>query len=285
MTTVGLLYSRLRAEENLLIEAAKSLGVAVTPMWDEQVVLDLDGGGLQGDVLLARSVSGTRGLYVLRAARAAGLPAVNDYDTSAACMDKTETSLRLRRAGIPTPDVRIAFGRQAALDALDAFGYPAVLKPTLGSWARLIAKVDDREDAEQILEHREALPNPLQHVYYMQRYVAKGNGSALHRDMRAFVIGDETVAAVWRTSAHWITNTARGGKTENCPITPELNELCLKAAASVGGGVLALDLMEGPDGLLVHEINHTMEFRNSIQPTGVNIPERVIQYAVAEARQ
>lgn len=290
MPRIGLLYSRLRTEENLLIEAARARGVAVEPVWDEDVVLDLDGGGLAGDVLLARSVSATRGLYVLRAARAAGLPAVNSYETSATCMDKTETSLRLRRAGVPTPEVRVAFGRESALRALDALGYPAVVKPTMGSWARLVARVDDRTQAEQILEHREALPNPLQHVYYLQEYVDKNHrldaeGRPVHRDLRAFVVGERCVAAVWRVSPHWITNTARGGRTENCPIDDALNDLCVRAAAAVGGGVLALDLMETPDGLTVHEINHTMEFRNSITPTGVDIPGLVVEHCVREARQ
>lgn len=289
MVRLGLLYTRIRQEERMLLDAAAARGVEVVPINDSGLVLDLDGGGLQGDALLARSVSGTRGLYVLRAARAAGLPAVNGYDTAATCMDKTETSLRLRRAGVPTPDCRIAFDRKSALQALDQLGYPAVLKPTLGSWARLVARVDSREQAEQILEHREALPNPLQHVYYAQQYIDKNHrldddGQPVHRDLRAFVIGDRTVAAVWRVSPHWVTNTARGARTEVCPVTPELDALCLRAAEAVGGGVLAIDLMEGPDGLLVHEVNHTMEFRNSVAPTGVDIPGLVIEHAVAEAR-
>jgi len=290
MAQVGLLYTRIRQEERMLLDAARDRGVGVLPLHDAEVVLDLDGGGLQGDVLLARSVSGTRGLYVLRAARAAGLPAVNAYDTAAVCIDKTETSLRLRRAGVPTPDCRIAFDMESALRALDELGYPAVLKPTLGSWARLVARVDSREQAEQILEHRDALPNPLQQVYYAQQYIDKNHrvddeGRPIHRDLRAFVVGERTVAAVWRVSPHWVTNTARGARTENQPVTDEIDELCLRAAAAVGGGVLAIDLMEGPDGLLVHEVNHTMEFRNSVAPTGVDIPGLVIEHAVQEARR
>ena len=77
-----------------------------------------------------------------------------------------------------------------------------------------------------------------------------------------------------------------GGEGDVCPITPELGELCQHAAAAVGGGVLAVDLIEHPDrGLLVNEINHTMEFRNSITTTGVNIPQKMVEYVITKARK
>lgn len=334
MVHIGMVYSRGRVEEKMLQEAARSRGIQLTPVQDDDLILDLDAGALPYDVVLERSVSYTRGLYILRFCRSHGVPAVNNYEVAATCGDKTETSLRLRRAGVPTPRTKVAFDPPAALRAIEEIGYPAVLKPTLGSWARMVARVDSRREAEQLLEHREQLPNPVQQVYYIQEYVKKdhvrpdplvaaagvpkllaqgnpastqvaqgnpgstqlaqgtsgasGGGeppAALHRDMRVFVVGDETICAIWRNSPHWITNTARGAKATVAPITEELNELCLRAAAAVGGGVLALDLMEGPEGLTCHEINHTMEFRNSVAPTGVDIPGKVIEYCVAQARR
>lgn len=292
MTKIGMVYSRARVEEKMLQDAAAKRSVDLVPVPDNDLVLDLDPGALPYDAVLERSVSYTRGLYLLRFCRAHGIPAVNTYDVAAACGDKTETSLRLRRAGVPTPQTLVAFEPEAALRALDTLGYPAVVKPTLGSWARMVSLVRDRREAEQILEHREQLPNPVQQVYYLQKYVEKrgqpGGASDLHRDLRAFVIGDRTVCAIWRNSPHWITNTARGGTASVCKVTPELDELCLKAAAAVGGGVLALDLMEDasvPGGLTVHEINHTMEFRNSVAPTGVDIPGLIVEQCVREAKR
>lgn len=287
--TIGMVYSRARVEEKMLMEAAEKRGVRLEPVLDNGLVLDLDPGALPFDVVLERSVSYTRGLYLLRFCASHGIPAVNRFEVAAACGDKTETSLRLRRAGVPTPRTKVAFEPEAALRALDELGYPAVIKPTLGSWARMVSRVDSRREAEQILEHREQLPNPVQQVYYLQEYVNKTTANAgpapTYRDMRAFVIGDRTVCAIWRNSPHWITNTARGGTATVAPVTPELDELCMKAAAAVGGGVLALDLMEGPDGLVCHEINHTMEFRNSVAPTGVDIPGLLIEHCVREAKR
>jgi [lysine-biosynthesis-protein LysW]--L-2-aminoadipate ligase len=152
-----------------------------------------------------------------------------------------------------------------------------VLKPVTGSWGRLLARVNDRDSAEAILEHRQTLGGYNHHTYYVQSYVEKPG-----RDIRAFVIGDRTICAIYRTSAHWVTNTARGGEASNCPVTAELDDICQRAAQAVGGGILAIDLLETPEGgLVVNEINHTMEFRNSSAPTGVDIPAEVVRYALS----
>ena len=295
---IAIVHGRVREEEKLLWAAAQRLGIDVQMVSDDSLVLDLDGtlhapaqpgpGGpttrgaaltVAPDAVLVRSISTTRGLYVARAAEAAGVPVINSSATAGTCADKAATSWALRAAGVPTPETRVAFTPQAALDALDTLGYPAVLKPVQGSWARLVARVRDRAEAEQLLEHREQLPNPLQHVYYVQQYVdTTAGGAHPHRDIRAFTIGDECIGAIHRTSNHWITNTARGGTASGYAITDELASLCERASRAVGGGVLAMDLLEGPDGLMVHEVNHTMEFRNSISTTGVDIPGRVLEY-------
>ena len=97
------------------------------------------------------------------------------------------------------------------------------------------------------------------------------------------MVGNECVAAIYRTSSHWITNTARGGAASYCPVTPELETISRQAARAVGGGILALDIFETGDGYQVNEINATMEFKNSIGPTGVDIPGRMADYVLAAA--
>jgi [lysine-biosynthesis-protein LysW]--L-2-aminoadipate ligase len=318
MVRIGMVYSRVRNDERMLIEAAQRKGIQLEPYFDDEVVLDIHERPWDVDVVLERSISFYRGLYVLKFLAAHGVPAVNTYQVAARCGDKAETSLLLAKAGVPTPPTRVAFTVEGAIKACRELGYPAVLKPTMGSWARLLAKVDNDEQADMVLEHKEALGNPLQQIYYVQKYISKapakdpvgvhalgvvsagwraatgslaqgtpsdGSPQATHRDIRAFVVGDETIAAIYRNSPHWITNTAKGGKASNCPVTPELHEMCQRAADAVGGGVLALDIMEGDDGLLCHEINHTMEFKNSVAPTGVDIPGKVLDYCVAQAKR
>lgn len=283
--TLAMIVSRIRVEEKLLLAALQATGAAVQVINDDELVLPVAGGNaphpIQADVVLERSLSAARGLYTLRLLQAAGIRTVNTYTTAATCWDKLLTSAALDEAGIPQPHTRTAFTAQAALQAIEELGYPVVLKPVVGSWGRLLARINDRDAAEALLEHKEVLGNYLHSIFYIQQYIAKPG-----RDIRAFVIGDETVCAIYRDASHWITNTARGGQASNCPVTPELAELCRRTAAAVGGGVLAVDVLEDPDrGLLVNEVNHTMEFRNSIATTGVDIPARVAAYVVQQARE
>ena len=123
-----------------------------------------------------------------------------------------------------------------------------VLKPVVGSWGRLLAKINDRDAAEAMLEHKDTLGSYQHCVFYIQEYITKPG-----RDIRAFVVGDQTVTAIYRKSAHWITNTARGGQGEACPVTPELNDICVAAAKAVGGGVLAIDVFEDSGARLAHQ--------------------------------
>jgi [lysine-biosynthesis-protein LysW]--L-2-aminoadipate ligase len=175
--------------------------------------------------------------------------------------------------------VRVAFTAETALKAIEEMGYPVVIKPVVGSWGRLLAKINDRDAAEAILEHKEVLGSYQHSIFYIQKYVEKQG-----RDIRSFVIGDECIAAIYRTSDHWVTNTARGGVATNCPVTPGLAELSLQAAQAVGGGMVAIDLFETNAGLLVNEVNHTMEFKNSVATTGVNIPAAMVDYVLSVAR-
>jgi len=280
---IGVLLSRVRVEEKWLFEALEKRGLVYDRLDDREVKFDIANPGpwrVYG-VVLERSISFGRGLYAARVLNSWGIPTVNSAQVAATCGDKLATSAALQAAGVPQPNVRVAFTRGSALEAIEEMGYPVVLKPVVGSWGRLVARANDREAAEAILEHREVLGNYQQQIYYIQEYINKPG-----RDIRAFVVGGETIAAIYRSSPHWITNTARGGVATNCPVTPELNTICVSAARALGGGVLAIDVLEDPDcGFLINEVNHTIEFHSSMPATGVDIPGRVIDYTAAIGRQ
>jgi [lysine-biosynthesis-protein LysW]--L-2-aminoadipate ligase len=280
---IAVILSRVRVEEKLLLEAFAARGQKVDVLDDREIILDLPGNGWEHyDVLLDRTVSQSRALAALRILNDWGVPTINRCEVVQTCGDKLATSSALARAGLPIPRCKIAFSAESALAAIEEFGYPVVLKPATGSWGRLLAKVNDREAAEALLEHKETLGDYQHHIYYIQEYVAKPTS----RDIRSFVVGEETICAIYRHSDHWITNTARGGRASNCPVTPEIGRLSQAAAQAVGGGLLAVDLLETSAGrLLVNEVNHTMEFRNSIDTTGVDIPGRIVDYTLAVARQ
>lgn len=272
---IGVLCSRIRAEEKLLFEAFARRGLVFDKIDDRELVFEIGTDPPRYDVVLERCLHHSRALYALRILNQWGVPTVNTYEVALTCGDKINTTTALAAADVPIPRTLIAFTPESALDAIERVGYPVVLKPAVGSWGRLLAKISDRDAAEALLEHKETLGSYQHAIFYVQEYVDKPA-----RDIRSFVVGDETICAIYRESEHWITNTARGGRARNCPVTPEIDRLSRAAARAVGGGVLAIDLLESADGLLVSEVNYTMEFRNSIETTGVDIPGRIVDYVL-----
>ena len=279
---VGILLSRVRVEEKWLLEALDRTGVPYDRIDDREISMNINqpGAWSEYDAILERSMSFSRGLYVTQILNAWGIPTVNMASVAAVCGDKLATTAALARAGVPQPVTRVAFTAESALEAIEEMGYPVVLKPVVGSWGRLLSKVNDRDAAEAILEHKETLGSYQHSVFYIQEYIQKPG-----RDIRAFVVGDQTICAIYRSSAHWITNTARGGSGENCPVTPELNDICVAAARAVGGGVLAVDVFEDPErGFLINEINHTMEFHTLAPTTNVDIAGIIVDYTISVAK-
>lgn len=273
---IGFLFTKIRPEEKLLLEEfRKRENIELVKIDDNADFFDISSKKYDLDVLFERSVSYSRGLYISRLFEAQGIPVVNSSKIAEICGDKYMTSQALQNNGIKTPKVLMAFSEESALAACDKMGYPCVLKPVVGSWGRLMAKVEDRQSAESIIEHKSTLGGYTHSVFYIQEYVNKPG-----RDIRAFNINGKTICAIYRKSEHWITNTARGGIASNCPVTKEIDEICRKTSAAIGGGLLAMDLFETDEGLSVNEVNHTMEFRNSIQTTGVDIPKHMVDYVI-----
>lgn len=282
---IGVLCSRVRMEEKMLFQELERRGVAYERVDPRSVVIAVGGANADAnplaefDAVLVRCVSHSRAYYLTRYLAGLGIPAVSNHQVVATCGDKMLTSAVLEEAGVPTPRTLLALTPESALEAIEELGYPVVLKPVHGSWGRLLALVNDRYAAEALLEHKSTLGGYMHSIFYIQEYVKKPG-----RDIRSFVVGDETIGAIYRQSSHWITNTARGGQATRCPVTPEIDALSRAAARAVGGGFVAVDIMEDADGrLLVGEVNHTPEFRNSIEPTGVNIPAKVIDYVLEVA--
>ncbi len=279
---IGVLCSRVRLEEKLIFQALRERGIGFERVDARKVMFDLSG-AMPGDydVVLARCLSHSRALYASKILQMQGVRTVNSYEVIAACGDKVVTTLALLEHGIPTPRAAIAFSEESALTAIEEIGYPVVLKPPVGSWGRLMAKINARQAAEAVIEHKKALDRSQYAPFYVQDYINKPG-----RDIRTLVVGDETVYAMYRSSPHWITNTARGGSVSNRPVTPEIDRLSRAAAAAVGGDIVAVDILEAPDGsLLVNEINHTPEFHGAMQVTEADIAGKMVDYVLKIAQE
>ncbi|MCP8316926.1 MAG: lysine biosynthesis protein LysX [archaeon] len=273
-----MVYDYIRWEEKAIADAARKRGVDLKLIDSKDVSLLLDSNYEDdfGNVVLQRCLSYFRSLHLTAALEAKGISVINNFKVALTAGNKLLTTLALIKAGVPTPRTALSFASESAIKSLERLGYPSVLKPTIGSWGRLVALLKDRDSAEAIFEDREHM-FPLYQVYYIQEYVKRPP-----RDIRSIVIDDKVVAAIYRVSlsGNWKTNMALGAKAENCPITKELEDICVKASKAVGGGILGVDCMESPNGLLVHEVNNTTEFKNTVPTTGVDIPGLIIDYLV-----
>ena len=282
---LGVLVSYLRQEEKLILAAARARGLTVTPLFDRDIVLDLSAptaaaSGLLVDVVLDRCVAHSRAGYTLRTLERWGVPTLNSATAVHLCDDKAENTLALEVAGVPTPRTLLAYSIESAVRACEAVGYPAVLKPVTGSWGRLLAKVNGPEQARAVLAQKMELGSFHHAICYVQEYVPKPD-----RDIRVYVVGDRVLAASYRTAKHWVTNAARGAVSMPCPITPEIEELTLRACHAVGACLAGVDLIETDDGLKVVEVNTGGEFRGLMTTTEIDIADEIVTEAIATARR
>ncbi len=280
---IGIIYTIVSPENKMIFTAAEKRGVALEKVVDSQSVLPITNNGhMEFDVLLQRSVSYSRGLYLTYFHERCGTQVINSYNAAKICGDKMLCSLELYKAGVPTPKTNVCFSPEGIEEAAEDIGFPLVMKPVMGSWARMVNRLNDRDALNMAVESKEEMGNPWQKIYYLQEHVDKPG-----RDIRAFVVGNEVIGAIYRNSTEksgWVTNAGRGAMTTVCPVTPELAELALKAASTVGEGIYGVDLMETGNGLTVHEINHTAEFKSCAATTGVDVAGKIIEYVVSRAK-
>ena len=274
---VTVLYDMVRWEEKSLAEASKKIGAEVRMQDCRESRFDLDGDYPEYGTVLQRCVSYYRNVHSTAALEGAGCTVINPLKTGIYAGNKLYSHMLLREYNVPTPKADVAFSKSIAIETMEERGYPVVSKPTVGSWGRMVAKIRDSESADAILDARDNL-HPIYQIHYLEEFVKRPE-----RDIRAIVIGDKVVAAIYRYSGsgEWKTNMALGGRAEPCPVTAELEDICIKARKAVSGQIVGVDLMESDErGLLVHEVNNTTEFKNTVRVCEVDIPKLMIEYAM-----
>ncbi|MFY4811342.1 lysine biosynthesis protein LysX [Haloarcula sp. AONF1] len=297
---VGLLYSRIRRDEKLLLSELRERDheIEKIDVRKQQFNIHEAPEAFEDlDIVVDRCLATSRSVYATKFAEAYGVPVVNSPEVADTCADKVNNSLALEAAGVPTPNTDVAFTKDAALESIEKFGYPCVLKPVVGSWGRLMAKIDSRSAAEAILEHKETLGHYEHKIFYVQEFVDKPG-----RDMRVLAVDGEPIAAMVRSSDHWLTNAAKGAETNEFELDDRALELVEKASDAVGGGLLGIDLMEVGvsqgdtqdasgdeprarefEDYTVHEVNHTVEFKALNEVTDVDVPAKVVDWLEQKA--
>jgi len=278
---ITVLYDTIRLEEKLLIKAAERHDINIEMVDCKQLFVDLNKNTQEFETVLQRCVSYYRNIHSTATLEGLGARVINCLNTGLLAGNKLFTHMLLQKAGIPTPEATIAFSKEAAMESLEKSGYPKIIKPTVGSWGRMVSKLNDRDSAEGIIESRESM-HPSYQMYFLEEFVQRPP-----RDIRAIVIGDNVSAAIYRNTdgVNWKTNTHLGGSAETCEVSNELEDICIKAKNTVQGEIVGVDLMESNDkGLVVHEINNTTEFRNVVKVTGIDIPTQMLDYLKNSSR-
>jgi [lysine-biosynthesis-protein LysW]--L-2-aminoadipate ligase len=274
MTTIGIMHTTIRGDEKLLMEAAKKRKLN-TLVFDvrKQIYNPITWEG-KLDVVLERCISTMMGMHTIRFFDMLGIPTVNTLTIAQLCDDKFATSLRLLRDNVPTVPFTMAFSEEQAKKAIVQLGgYPVVLKPSSGSWGRLLAKINDDDALEAVLEQKSVLGSPSHKAFYIQKFIHKPE-----RDIRVTVVDHEPVCAIYRETKHWISNTARGAVAKNCPIDNDLRKISIDTSKSIGGGVLGIDIFETGAGYVVNEVNYTAEFKNVQRVTKTDVAGVIIDY-------
>lgn len=285
MSKICIVFDRLRTEEKMLKKEGLELGhdtflldAKTTKINTDSKKNDFD----FGDIILQRCISYFRGLHFTACLEFLDVPVINTFQVASKCGNKLIISLLLKKHGIPTPKTYFSFSSDVALETLEKVGYPLVLKPVVGSWGRGVIPIKDKDTADSIIEMRELTDGTHDRIYYLQELVKRPP-----RDIRTIMVGGQAVASMYRTSSGGFkTNIATGADPKLCEITKEMEDLCIKASDAVGGGILGIDLMEDEKrGLVVHEINNTVEFKALSKVAKKNIPKEIIEFTVNSLRK
>lgn len=285
MSKISIIFDRLRSEEKMLEKEAINLGHDAKLIDAKITQFDTDSKPENydfGDTVLERCVSYFRGLHFTSCLEFMGIPVINKYDVASKCGNKMLGSLILKKHNIPTPKTYFSFTGEAAQKTIDEVGFPLVIKPVVGSWGRSVLPLKDQDTTDAILENRELTDGPFDRIFYLQELINRPP-----RDIRVITVGDRAIAGMYRKSTGGFkTNIALGAEPEICKITNEIEDLCAKASKAVGGGILGVDLMEDEKrGLVIHEVNNTVEFKGLVKVAEKNIPKEMIDYAISCARK
>jgi [lysine-biosynthesis-protein LysW]--L-2-aminoadipate ligase len=282
---LGIVLNRVSFEEKQIILACKDLGINVEQINNQRIFLELNSQkdlDVKSDLILQRSLSLVRALYSTSILETKGYKVVNDYQSTAICGDKLLTTLALVKHGVETPKTYVGFTPEACLENIEKkISYPLVTKPVIGSWGRMVTKIDNFNHLSSEIEAKEVMGNIFQKVHYFQEFI---DSCAIKKDapadIRVFYIGGECVAVMgrFRSGKDFRSNIALGGTAKKMDADSEMEKICKLAAKSVGGEILGIDLMITDKGYVCIEVNGTPGFEGLSQSTEVNIGKKIAEY-------
>jgi RimK family alpha-L-glutamate ligase len=192
------------------------------------------------------------------------------------CVDKYDILALLEDVGVPVPRTLATESVNEAIKAFHELGGDIVVKPIFGSRGQGATRVNDIDIADTVFK-----AITFHHgVIYMQEFVPHGTS-----DIRAFVIGNQVVACMRRVATGWKTNYSQGAKPEPATISKEFEEIAVKSAKAVGCKIAGVDILEGPDGPRIVDVNSQPGWKGLQVVAKVNIAEEIVNFVLKELKK
>lgn len=218
---------------------------------------------------------------ILRQLEMNGTLIVNTPQAIQNAANKYHSTCLLAQVNLPVPRTRAVQSTEGALSALAEFG-DAVIKPIFGYKGLGIVRIKDNAAFHP---NNEPHPEPIEQLIdelirekemlYIQEFIANPG-----RDIRAFVVDGSVIGAIYRTAADgsWLNNLSQGGKAARCVLSLEQEEICIRAAETIGAVFAGVDIIEGPNGPVILEVNGTPSGAGIYEAWGTNVAEKIIDY-------
>ncbi len=205
-----------------------------------------------------------------------GLYIINPPEAIEHCVDKYDVLAILEENGIPVPRTSVTEDADEALNAFGELNKDVVIKPLFGSRGVGSTRITDSETASTVFK----AVRYCHGVIYLQEFMPHG-----FSDIRAFVIGDQVVAAMKRIADSWKTNYSQGGRPEPAKLSKVLENMAIKSAQCVECKIAGVDILEGPKGPAVIDVNSQPGWKGLQSVTKISIAKKIIDFILSELKK
>ncbi|MDF1532939.1 MAG: tetrahydromethanopterin:alpha-L-glutamate ligase [Methanosarcinaceae archaeon] len=218
---------------------------------------------------------------ILRQLEMNGTLVVNTPQAIQNAANKYHSTCLLAQANLPVPRTTAVQSTEGALKALAEFG-DAIIKPVFGYKGMGIVRIKDNtafypnnkprpESIKQLIDDLITEKEML----YIQEFITNPG-----RDIRAFVVNCSVIGAIYRTApdGSWLNNLSQGGTAARCILSQEQEEICIRAAETIGTIFAGVDIIEGANGPVILEVNGTPSGAGIYEAWGINAAEHIIDY-------
>ncbi|WP_433857450.1 ATP-grasp domain-containing protein [Streptomyces kronopolitis] len=204
------------------------------------------------DAWVLKTVSGGPGLTLLEAAASAGLTTVNDVRAIRGVRDKALAAVIARDTGLPVP-VTYAAARAEEFAEIPAAQFPLVVKPADGSSGRAVRLVASPERLREPAAPGPAAPDASGNGLLIAQPYVPNSGT----DLKVYSVAGELYATERCSPLH----PAHAVRERQVPLTAEVARIAARIGEVFGLDLYGVDILLGPDGPVVVDINDFPSFR------------------------